>query len=58
MSTDFLLGRTDELEGRSSADPLYRHVKNLSDDDREVAQLFLESLAKRHQKRGDDEKED
>src|SRR5262245_26970266 len=38
VSTDFLLGRVDEPEANAQVDPLYRHVQNLSAEDRDLAQ--------------------
>ena len=49
VSTDFLLGRVEEPEAQAQADPLYRHVQNLSAADRELAQAFLQLLAARRQ---------
>jgi transcriptional regulator with XRE-family HTH domain len=49
VSTDFLLGRVDEPEADARADPLYRHLQNLSTDDRELARAFLDLLAMRRQ---------
>jgi hypothetical protein len=55
VSTDFLLGRVDDLDGAADADPLYRDVKNLSDADREIAKAFLHSLAQRKKGDGDED---
>ena len=49
VSTDFLLGRVDEPEADAQADPLYRHMRNLSAADRELAQAFLYLLVSRRQ---------
>jgi transcriptional regulator with XRE-family HTH domain len=49
VSTDFLLGRVEEPEANAQADPLYRHVQNLSAADRELAQAFLQLLVARRQ---------
>ena len=48
VSTDFLLGRVNDVEGNAQADPLYRDFKNLSDQDREMARLFMETLARKN----------
>jgi transcriptional regulator with XRE-family HTH domain len=48
VSTDFLLGRANDVEGNAQADPLYRDFKNLSDQDREMARLFMETLARKN----------
>jgi transcriptional regulator with XRE-family HTH domain len=56
VSTDFLLGRVDELVADSAApaDPLYRDLKNLTDQDRDLAREFMEMLANRRKKETDD----
>jgi transcriptional regulator with XRE-family HTH domain len=47
VSTDFLLGRVEDLDGAAAADPLYRDFKKLSDGDRELTKQFVEMLANR-----------
>ena len=47
VTADYLLGRVDDPEAYADADPLYRDFKNLSSDDREIAQSFMKSLADR-----------
>jgi transcriptional regulator with XRE-family HTH domain len=44
-STDYLLGRVDDLTQTTEADPLYRDLKNLSESDRQAAKAFLKHLA-------------
>jgi len=55
VTTDYLLGRADTPdlapESAMAADPLYRHVANISEADREIAGDFLKLLADRNQKR-------
>lgn len=52
-STDFLLGRVDEIDANAEADPLYRNFKNLSDADRALTQDFIRMLTDREkQKKG------
>ena len=48
VTTDYLLGRADAPKmSAPPADPLYRDYEKLSTDDREVARVFMHSLAKR-----------
>lgn len=48
VSTDYLLGLVDEVGGSiAEDDTLYRHIKNLTEDDRELAQNFVKMLAER-----------
>ncbi|MBI1393904.1 MAG: helix-turn-helix domain-containing protein [Alphaproteobacteria bacterium] len=56
VTTDYLLGRTDNPALAESGDPLYRDVGNLTARDRELAKDFLKMLAERSQvkKKGDD----
>jgi transcriptional regulator with XRE-family HTH domain len=43
VSTDYLLGRVDELEG-TNTDTLFRDLQNLTENDRETIRRFAESL--------------
>ncbi|MDE2111107.1 MAG: helix-turn-helix transcriptional regulator [Alphaproteobacteria bacterium] len=46
VSTDYLLGRTDELEGHAAPnDPLYRDVKRLNKKNRDLASQIIRSFA-------------
>lgn len=47
VTTDYLLGRTDDPALGESADPLYRDVGKLTGRDRELAADFLKMLAER-----------
>ena len=47
VTTDFLLGTTDNPSLSESGDPLFRSVSQLSDKDRELAKDFLSMLASR-----------
>tara|TARA_X000001316_G_C912563_1_gene27568 strand:+ start:129 stop:485 length:357 start_codon:yes stop_codon:yes gene_type:complete len=47
VSTDYLLGRVDDPGLTEAGDPLYRHVSELSGDDRELAEDFLKMLSGR-----------
>ncbi len=51
VTTDYLLGRTDEMGRSVAADPLFRHVAKLSTSDRELASEFLQMLAARSRDR-------
>lgn len=55
VTTDYLLGRSDNPEMATSSDPLYRHVSNLSERDREIAEAFFTALSgkDRRRKEGD-----
>lgn len=49
VTTDYLMGRTDNLEGFAEADMAYRHgYKQLSSEQREIADDFIEMLAQRN----------
>lgn len=45
VTTDYLLGRTEDPEGALSADPLFRDVAKLTDSNRTLAANFIEMLA-------------
>lgn len=47
VSTDYLLGRVDDPGLTEAGDPLYRHVSELSGNDRELAEDFLKMLSGR-----------
>jgi transcriptional regulator with XRE-family HTH domain len=47
VTTDYLLGRVDSPGLAEAGDPLYRDVGKLTGRDREIAEEFLEMLAKR-----------
>jgi transcriptional regulator with XRE-family HTH domain len=50
MTTDYLLGRIDEPGMPTSADVVFRDIGKLSENDRDIAKLFLKSLADRNNK--------
>ena len=56
VTTDFLIGRTDDPALAEAADPLYRDVGKLTGRDRELAADFLKMLAARSaaRKKGND----
>lgn len=54
-STDFLLGRVDEIDAVAAANPMYRDFQNLTDADRDLARDFMKMLSQRS---GDDDGED
>jgi len=48
VTTDYLLGRTEDLQGGAALDEkLYRDVKSLSDADRLIAENLIRQLAAR-----------
>lgn len=47
VTTDFLLGRVDNPEEIKEADQLYRDIKNLSLNDKELAEKMIAEMAKR-----------
>ena len=49
VTTDYLLGRTDDPALAESGDPLYRDVGKLTGHDRELAKDFLKMLTTRSQ---------
>lgn len=54
VSTDFLLGRVDQMDLGAAGDPLYRHMENLTGRDREYAEVFLKALAEKASARKED----
>ena len=54
VTTDYLVGRADDPNTTASADPIYRHVANLTDQNRQTAEDFLRFLAEqdRRQREG------
>lgn len=54
VTTDYLIGRVDDPAVSQAADPLFRHVSRLNDENRNIAKDFVEMLAKRErEKKGD-----
>ena len=50
VTTDYLLGRTDDMEGTAAAaDRLYRHYAELPPEHREMADDFIQMLARKAQ---------
>lgn len=50
VSTDFLLGRVDNPELAAEGDRLHRDAQRLNDQDRDLAQAFIEMLGNRAKK--------
>src|SRR3954467_6883998 len=50
VTTDYLLGRVDEMQETAGADRLHRHLNRLSTADRDVADNILKALAKAKEK--------
>ncbi|MGG1946411.1 helix-turn-helix transcriptional regulator [Trinickia sp. NRRL B-1857] len=49
VTTDYLLGRTEDLHGHTALDEkLYRDVKSLSEADRLIAENLIRQLAERN----------
>lgn len=55
VTTDFLIGRTDDIADTKAGDALHRHAANLTDSDRLLAENFLKMLAERNKKGGSGE---
>lgn len=51
-TTDFLLGTSDEIGLGVAGQALYRHVENLSDEDRRLAEGFMRLLADKNRQDG------
>ena len=51
VTTDYLLGRVEDMQDLAGADRLHRHLDQLSSGDRDVAADFLEILARKAQRR-------
>jgi transcriptional regulator with XRE-family HTH domain len=47
VTTDYLLGRVDDMQDVGDAERVHRHLEQLSTDDREIADKILEMLARR-----------
>jgi transcriptional regulator with XRE-family HTH domain len=47
VTTDFLMGRTDEIGGTATADRLYRNIQQLQTGDREFIEDWIKSKADR-----------
>ncbi len=53
ISTDYLLGRSEDFRGSTALDDkLYRDVKSLSEADKKIAESLIRQMAERNQ-RGD-----
>lgn len=52
VTTDYLLGRTDDLHGNTALDEkLYRDVKSLSEADKLIAESLIRQMAERNQRK-------
>ena len=47
VSTDYLIGRVDQMDSIGPAERIHRHLENLSSRDVELADEFLEMLKRR-----------
>lgn len=53
VTTDYLLGRTEDIHGNTALDEkLYRDVKSLSEADRTFAENLIKQLAERNKLKG------
>lgn len=50
VTTDFLLGRVDEMQETAGADRIHRHLDKLTTADREFAEGMIKLLANRKEK--------
>lgn len=57
VTTDYLLGRVNDLKDLAGADKLHRHLDRLTSDDREIAEDFLKLLARKASSRAKKEDE-
>jgi transcriptional regulator with XRE-family HTH domain len=51
VTTDYLLGRSNDPIGNSINDELYRHVQLLTDEDRQFAQDMIKKMVERSEKK-------
>jgi len=51
ITTDYLLGRTDNSIGIAKPDKLHRHIQNMTKSDKEFAMEMIEKLAQRSSKK-------
>lgn len=51
VTTDFLLGRVENVDDLSGADTLHRHFNKLTSEDQKVAEQLIEMLAKKSDNR-------
>ena len=51
VTTDYLLGRVEEMQDVAGSDRVHRHLDQLSTSDREIAEDFLKLLAKRRSRK-------
>src|SRR5438552_16621781 len=58
VTTDYLLGRVDDMQHLAGADRLHRHLDQLSSGDREVAEDFVALVAKKAKRRAQANSED
>jgi transcriptional regulator with XRE-family HTH domain len=60
VTTDYLIGRVDEMEAVATdvatADRMHRHLNQLTGEDLDFAELFLQSLADKASRKGDRDK--
>lgn len=49
VTTDYLLGRSDDPVGATVNDQLYRNMQLLTDEDRQFAEAMIQNLVQRNQ---------
>lgn len=54
VTTDYLLGRAESMDGTETADPLYRNIENLTADNRDIASKMIEMLAEKSMQKDKD----
>ena len=55
VTTDYLLGRVDDVAAYAGANKLHRHIELMSDRDRELTEQFVKMLTDKSSKRKSDE---
>lgn len=53
VTTDYLIGRVDEMEDTATADRVHRHLSQLSSEDLDFAEHFLRTLADKAERKSD-----
>src|SRR2546428_8861632 len=51
VTTDYLLGRVNDMQDVGDVDRVHRHLEQMSSADREIAEDFLQLLAKKAKQR-------
>jgi len=51
VTSDYLMGRTNDINIIMRDDPIWHHFENLTAEERDIARGFIKSLAKHNKKR-------